>query len=475
MFKRIRPSLFVAFLSLFAAVTCASASEFYQGVDHAVATYLSETSAVQVKVGVKILYGRDEKPAELLDVAAGILADHYQEPSEYWVDTLAWIVRLLGDTGEERFLPLINKVVSGSTERKLQRYAVGALENYANPAATPEGFTPVDLEQFRQKVAASLAKEKFPQDFLNSVKVGDTMAEVYEKLGKPSEVTLFNYKMHKRYAGTISLDHLNLIYRGAGEIHFNSVAGQYVVESTSAYVSPIQFDSVEANPDGNVELEAMIVRLAKQISSDVYIVQRRAIKELEYAGIDDPRVFEPLKKNIEERLKALDKGESAGEISWLIKGLAYSGNLAYEPFLLDIIDNIDNRKIERHTRTAVSLLEDYSAYNPIITNNLEHAPPGMLEAMRFFNMLSGPNPSLRLLALRRMYDIHFVDPTVLKLAARELEELGYYASTIEDLQLVALLCKYIAAFGTEEQVEIVVVLAEKADNSKVRKYAKRAL
>lgn len=453
----------------------------FKDIDHVIANYFAETSAAQIKTGAKILEQASPKNEQLLDVAATILEQNYQLNSDYWEDASAWLLRALGSSENMRYSALVENIEASSKSGKIKRYAARALRELRKGGGGSKPFNTykVNLEQYRTHVASLNPSKEFTPDYIGIVSVGDTLTEVYTKLGNPSSVGIYHFTTRKAFAGTIQLEHLKLNYRGAGDIRFNSVSGEYIVDSIvptiNAVVALPQSNTPKNQNSAESEYTAEILRLADKINSGLYGNQKDAIDELRYSGISDKRVFDPLKSYISEGLKTADTKAQIDQVSWLIKGLAYSGRLEYEPFFVDIVSNSDNKKIARYTSSALDLVRTYSSWNPIISKDLQSAPKGMLDVYRVLNMLRAGDINLQIVGAKIAVKQDVFDETILKFASSRLNQAGFSATEKFEVDLMAWLCRYVGSYAGSDEIALFERLSEEAKSGKVRKYAKRYL
>ena len=86
---------------------------------------LASGDTVRIRTAAKYLYrGRYESPV-VMDKAAEVLLEKYNEASRdaMHVDAMAWICKALWVSGEEKYLPALRTVESQSRSLKLRKYA----------------------------------------------------------------------------------------------------------------------------------------------------------------------------------------------------------------------------------------------------------------------------------------------------------------------------------------------------------------
>lgn len=100
------------------------------------------------------------KKTEILDISAEILLRKYPYAYSHEIDTLAWLARGLGASGNDRYYNVLNEVVTKAGNRKLASHAQKAQEFLSGPSESsyklgdadfPEGIYPVKTQADQDK------------------------------------------------------------------------------------------------------------------------------------------------------------------------------------------------------------------------------------------------------------------------------------------------------------------------------------
>ena len=143
------------------------------------------------------------------------------------------------------------------------------------------------------------------------------------------------------------------------------------------------------------DLDAEIERYSKVFSGSNFGAKKQALHELAWAGISDPRVYDPIEVELLAGYQISDSDKAKVEqMSWLAKGLAVSGNSKYQAPLDKILAETPSKKLKKHVGTGLKRLPNYEKWNPVIAANLEQAPAGGLNQTRVLNMLASDIPEL---------------------------------------------------------------------------------
>ena len=134
------------------------------------------------------------------------------------------------------------------------------------------------------------------------------------------------------------------------------------------------------------DLDSDIQYYAEVFSGNNFSQQRSAMKNLVWAGISSPKVYDSIADKLASSKESKNK-EEIEKASWYAKAIALSGNEKYRTLLIDISGNAQSPKLRKYTKKALTRLDKYIAWNPTISQNLIAAPSGKLEEQRVKNML----------------------------------------------------------------------------------------
>ena len=168
----------------------------------------------------------------------------------------------------------------------------------------------------------------------------------------------------------------------------------------------------------DIEIEKESIRLLFN-TKDVKNI-RKFGNRFYWSGYSDPELYDILEKEFIKNV-VVRNYRSIEDASWYAKWLGYSGNLKYKETLTKGLNiSRDSSKIKRHVKRGLETLEEFSTFNPIISEGLENAPEGQLFEWRIKNMILSDYPKLirkgaRLLYYQRAYDAELVDVAAEKL------------------------------------------------------------
>jgi len=223
------------------------------------------------------------------------------------------------------------------------------------------------------------------------------------------------------------------------------------------------------------ELESEIKSYQQTFTSDSFVSKKKAIGELEWAGLSDERVYEPLAELILADIMTTDKA-TVKQLTYYIKGLSFSGNERYSAVLKKVVNEASNKHLIKHSLKALDRIEDHVKWNPVISNALDKADAGDNNRQRVKNMLSSNMAELQRVGAKRVYYAFRNDAELLESVKSLL--LAGYKTTEKDkihIDLMAWLCKALGASGDVAYQEVLQEVADNAGQKKVRKHAKKAL
>ena len=221
------------------------------------------------------------------------------------------------------------------------------------------------------------------------------------------------------------------------------------------------------------DLDAELKDYINSFSNSGFAKQRKAIDSLGWAGISDPRLYDIIESKLLADFQSEDK-QTLKRMPWYAKALGLSGNDKYQATLEKVLDEAESRKIRKHSKLALQLLDRHKQWNPVITQGLAKAPTGRLEQTRVSNMIKAEDPALVRIGDKRVYYAHG-DSVQLLNAARDrlLKDYQAVGRNKDHIDAVAWLCKALANSGKPEYRRALETVADNAENKKVAKYAKK--
>ncbi len=202
----------------------------------------------------------------------------------------------------------------------------------------------------------------------------------------------------------------------------------------------------------------------------------RAMKELEFSGIDDKRLFDVINSQVLERFRGVgrDKGKTE-EVAWLIKGLATSGHLEYAGTFEKITRESDSDRLQKWATRSAETLHDYSRWNVII-NSTEYAEPGRSwEDTSHLAMLTSGDEVMVQRGASAVADVDSEDPAVYRvIEERLLDHLAQQREGDDAVLAMSWMCKALGNSNNPQYIDSLKRVAKASKSRKVRGYAKMA-
>ncbi|ACR11750.1 hypothetical protein TERTU_4713 [Teredinibacter turnerae T7901] len=404
------------------------------------------------------------------DVAAAVLYQHYEHTLPQWFNMTYALARGIGSTHNARYLPFLQNVLQNSELRHLKnlsKHAIARIKGDTRVLGTTLSPESIDLADIHHWLKAQ--RQTAPGAALESVAVGDDLEAVFAKLGSPATLGLYDHFLTKTDLAKQRYKELFLNYPYLGEVRLsraNPESPLRVHKVVEAFHIP---EGQRITTQSGTDYETVVAYFAAQMASGVYLTQRDAYKQLQWSGLTDARIYDPLQQEIEKRLPAMNDKQDVDEVAWLIKFLAISGNYRYLTFMQTIANDTRNDKILQHTRIGIANLHVYVTWNKVLNRNLQLAPAGQLQALRVYNMLSGPYLPLQANGAKKLVQENIVNPQITELAFSLLNQYGMTADNRDQVNLTIWLARYLVAHGGEEGIALVKQLKESSVSKKVRK------
>ncbi len=229
--------------------------------------------------------------------------------------------------------------------------------------------------------------------------------------------------------------------------------------------------SVMANQSDLDAEKAMYVQAFN--SGDLETLKSKA-RNLEWSGLSDAQVFDPLEKQILANLNTSDKA-GLDAAAWMIRGLGSSGNVKYLPTLNKVLET-GSKKLQRHAKNAIEELPKFAERNLVISKDLDKSGAGRVGEQRVLNLLNSDNAELKYAGVERAYDFYSKGAAVDKEVMGKVQSLllaGYKSEAKDraELNALVLMCKTLA--NTRDSA-YAATMQEVADNAPNKKLAKNA-
>ncbi len=105
------------------------------------AVRLRSSNPATIRQEAQRLFRNQESDPEILDLVAQILFDRHLATEAMMVDAMAWLSRVLGNSGNSRYREVLDLVSTEASVRKLRRYAQVARDQLVSDDA--DGFKPL--------------------------------------------------------------------------------------------------------------------------------------------------------------------------------------------------------------------------------------------------------------------------------------------------------------------------------------------
>lgn len=230
----------------------------------------------------------------------------------------------------------------------------------------------------------------------------------------------------------------------------------------------------QASLAAQTDIDKEVNRYVSVLNDAGFQQQKPMLKQLGWSGITSPKVYDVIAEKL-IAFKGADNKVDVQQASWFAKALGYSGNDKYRATLDEAAANAKSKKVRKYATQALDNLEQYKAWNPVISANLDAAPSGRLKQARIANMLAAEDPLLMRLGAKRVYHGHKTDAKLVAAAAQRLKSEYPQASKGNDAQIdgLAWLIKVLAESGDKSYRPLLVEIADTSEVKKVKKYAKK--
>ena len=196
----------------------------------------------------------------------------------------------------------------------------------------------------------------------------------------------------------------------------------------------------------------------------------RAVEDLAWMGLSDPRLFDLLERKILDEAQAARAIRAEKDrVARYIRALGFSGQAKYVPTLTRLQDD---RVYQRYAVQALQERPHYERWNPVISSRATFDPARSDDANRVMNMLRADDLLLVRIGAKRAY--FAPDDAILDEVARVLEtRFRQPAEGPEQLDAVAWLAK--ALSKTSRYDGLLEQAMGEAPDRKVRNAAASAL
>lgn len=228
---------------------------------------------------------------------------------------------------------------------------------------------------------------------------------------------------------------------------------------------------IKASMDRSKEVRQYI----EILNSGTLSRQINAAKEITNSGLSDPELFDLINTQLLDNYLESSGTDHGDYMAWLCKALASSGLDKYKPTLEKIVETTKDSKLERYAMQSLEKFEEYAEINKIISDEGNASPDRDPEVTKIINMLKSDMMKLKRDAAKMVTRKDYSDPAIYEIINDDL--LAGYTSANDDLTVDAMswLCKALATSGNPQHKVTLSEIAENAGNSKLAKYANKAL
>lgn len=318
---------------------------------------IASSNPVKIKIGAKILHSQTKPRTDFLDIAAFKVT----ETQAVDVDAASWLIKAIGNSSRKRYLNFLNDTLQENADnRKLVKYLKQAIANIE----TSENEVMFDINAFDKKGLFQNYKKTdtniiFEENHIEKANAGDSLNDVYEKLGHPSEISSWS-KVKRFGAGpwgkSVRIENFKLIYSNSGYITFDSIGGLFIAQEVINFKSKFGLGSADIYADlGKTLLSADGV--------ESQVIAKRLIRERRYqeAYFDSAAEKLWIEKNSADPYMI-------NAIAHLVRYIGNGKNPRYTSFVKRVIDETKHNKLRKHAKKALKGLpkdiEGVTQYTP---------------------------------------------------------------------------------------------------------------
>jgi hypothetical protein len=269
-----------------------------------------------------------------------------------YIDTTAWLIKAIGQSSRQRYLSFLNEMKAKTDNGKLLRYLNESIKKVTNSFnETSFMLNDHNNSEALKSLTQLNTKNGLPENHIDAIENGDSVADVYRKIGYPSNISLWK-STKKIYVGytwggrkNITINNFQLVYKGSGAIDFDSVDGQYIVVKKIKTQSQSQI-----NGSSNTGSD-LYGNLDRNLSYADGIESQRIAKKLARDKQYSQENFDIAAKKIWAERKTNDP-YMVDAVSHLVRYIGSGKNPRYTSFVERVIEEADNRKIRKHAKKA---------------------------------------------------------------------------------------------------------------------------
>jgi len=340
------------------------------GREYAETVLLLSDKEVDVRFGIKSLHKKAVIKLFGLDLLAEIASADCSGKRKVEPDTLAWIAKTIGKSGQGRYAPLIDDCLAKAwesarerakdktkvKETSLIRYLTDAQKALAaSPRSNPFVGGGMNLESVRNELKKSRKVVSGSQvaSHFAGVSSGQRLDDVYNRFGAPDKISAMSES--RGSAGflvvkvRLSDDRIVFTYPGMGEIRFgyDDSVNDWVVANASSSQGLHWLAK-----DGRFVTLSEAIRIGD--FDDLNLVRKQLSRQK--APIDIK-----LLDHIADRIyisQKEDDGSMADVLAHLCKLLGKSGNGKYKQMLREVSEQAAHKTLRKHAAKSADQLPD---------------------------------------------------------------------------------------------------------------------
>lgn len=301
------------------------------------AELLMRDNTLHVKVAAQSIYNKKIENIELVDIAAEVLGQSVMQGNSLNTDTQAWLAKAIGASGNQRYTNFLNKILDLDVTSKLKKYVKKSLKHLVNKSDTEFILGKINLAAASSVIDKNqlVSKPVATQDSFNSVHTGDTINQVFGKLGNPDNIEVVFGTKRQHWVGDVSYSMLKLVYKELGKLNL-----YFSLKSQNDWV--VRQVLSDKPFDGQLSQHPMMDESPLMVRSYIKgLIQQTSATELD-------------RDLIAERLyRDLNNEDFADALSWGCKLLGLSGNGRYRSVLESTIENSTLRKLRKYAKKSL--------------------------------------------------------------------------------------------------------------------------
>ncbi|PMG28878.1 hypothetical protein BCU94_03270 [Shewanella sp. 10N.286.52.C2] len=199
--------------------------------------------------------------------------------------------------------------------------------------------------------------------------------------------------------------------------------------------------------------------------------QKQAIESMILVGLEDPSIYNTIKSKIETELPSATDKYLIDNVSWLIKGLGYSGDPQYNGFLVSLSQGEAHLKIRKYAKAAIEDLKKFQKWNVFLQDKSHYDKTQPRLQNTYAAALRSDDLALIRLTARRIITEWIFDDYMLSQLAIQLQPMRLIDDSRLAIDAYAYVAKGLAISGSAQYKPVVADIAANAKQKTLRRYA----